>query len=104
MALKGNWNYPTTIRFGAGRIRELPQACAALGMRRPLLVTDPGLAALPMVANAVGLCRDASLHCAIFSDVRPNPVEQNVADGVRAHREGGYDGVIAMGGGSGDRK
>jgi len=101
MALKGNWNYPTTFRFGAGRIRELPQACAALGMRRPLLVTDPGLAALPLVANAAGICRDASLHCAIFSDVRPNPVEQNVADGVRAYREGGHDGVIAVGGGTG---
>ena len=101
MALKGNWNYPTTIRFGAGRIRELPQTCAALGMRRPLLVTDPGLAALSMVANAVGLCRDAGLHCAVFSDVRPNPVERNVTDGVRMFREGGHDGVIAMGGGSG---
>ncbi len=101
MALKGNWNYPTTVRFGAGRIRELPQACAALGIRRPLLVTDPGLAALPMVANAVNLCREAGLHCAVFSDVRPNPVEKNVADGVRAFREGSHDGVIAMGGGSG---
>jgi len=101
MALKGNWNYPTTIRFGAGRIRELPQACAALAMRRPLLVTDPGLAAMPMVANAVAFCRDAGLHCAIFSDVRANPVEQNVVDGVRMYREGGHDGVIAMGGGSG---
>jgi len=101
MTLKGNWNYPTTIRFGAGRIRELPQACAALGMRRPLLVTDPGLAALPMVANAAGSCRDAGLHCAVFSEVRPNPIEQNVSDGVRLYREGGHDGVIAFGGGSG---
>ncbi|MGQ0430059.1 MAG: iron-containing alcohol dehydrogenase [Gammaproteobacteria bacterium] len=100
-ALKGNWNYPTAIRFGAGRIRELPDACRTLGMQRPLLVTDPGLAALPMVANAVGHCRDAGLHCAIFSDVRPNPVEQNVADAVRVYRAGGHDGVIAMGGGSG---
>jgi len=101
MTLKGNWNYPTTIRFGAGRIRELPQACAALGMRRPLLVTDPGLAKLPMIANTVEICRTAGLHCAVFSDVRSNPVEQNVIDGVRAYREGGHDGVIAFGGGSG---
>lgn len=101
MTLKGNWNYPTSIRFGAGRIRELPQACAALAMRRPLLVTDPGLAALPMVAGAVAHCRDAGLHCAVFSDIRPNPVEQNIADGVRIFRAGGHDGVIAFGGGSG---
>ena len=47
MELTGNWNYPTAIRFGAGRISELPDACRVLGMERPLLVTDPGLAALP---------------------------------------------------------
>jgi len=100
MTLKGNWNYPTKILFGAGNIRKLPQACETLGMRRPLLVTDPGLAALPMVASAVGYCRDAGLHCAVFSDVRPNPVEPNVSDGVGLYREGGHDGVIAFGGGS----
>jgi hypothetical protein len=101
MTLKGNWNYPTRILFGAGNIRKLPQACETLGIRRPLLVTDPGLAALPMIANAVEICRGAGLHCAVFSDVRSNPVEQNVTDGVRAYREGGHDGVIAFGGGSG---
>lgn len=100
-ALRGNWNYPTRILFGAGNLKKLPQACASLGMNRPLLVTDPGLAALPMVANAVAYCREAGMPVAVFSDVRPNPIEQNVIDGVRAFREGGHDGVIAMGGGSG---
>jgi len=100
-ALRGNWNYPTRILFGAGNLKKLPQACASLGMKRPLLVTDPGLAALPMVANAAGYCREAGMPVAVFSDVRPNPVEQNVSDGVRAFRAGGHDGVIAMGGGSG---
>lgn len=99
--LRGNWNYPTRILFGAGNLKKLPQACASLGMKRPLLVTDPGLAALPMVANAVLYSREAGMPVAVFSDVRPNPVEQNVSDGVRAFREGGHDGVIAMGGGSG---
>jgi len=101
MNLKGNWNYPTRILFGAGNIKKLAQACETLGIRRPLLVTDPGLAALPMIANAVAICREAGLHCIVFSDVRSNPVEQNVIDGVRAYREGGHDGVIAFGGGSG---
>ena len=100
MELKGNWNYPTSIRFGAGRIRELPDACRSLGMRRPLLVTDPGLAALPMVAQAVGTCREAGLPCAVFSDVQANPVEENVNLGVAALQAGGHDGVIAFGGGS----
>ena len=98
--LTGNWNYPTLVRFGAGRIVELPQHCRALGMQRPLLVTDAGLAKLPMVARAVAICRDAGLACEVFADVQPNPVEANVTAGVAAFRSGGHDGVIAFGGGS----
>ena len=98
--LRGNWNYPTSIKFGAGRIVELPEHCRALGMQRPLLVTDAGLAALPMVANAVRLCREAGLGCEVFADVQANPVEANVSAGVAAYRSGGHDGVIAFGGGS----
>ena len=99
-SLAGNWGYPTSIRFGAGRIRELPDACRELGMNRPLLVTDPGVAALPMAAAAVSACEEAGLGCPVFSDVRPNPVGDNVSDGVAAFRAGDHDGVIALGGGS----
>ena len=98
--LRGNWNYPTLIRFGAGRIVELPDACKTLGIRKPLLVTDPGLAALPIVANVVELCRKAGLPCDVFSDVQANPVEANVIAGVELYKKRGYDGVIAFGGGS----
>ena len=98
--LSGNWNYPTPIRFGPGRIRELAQTCREFGIERPLLVTDPGLAALSMVTDAAQACRDSGLACEVFSDVRANPVESNVADGVRALRDGGHDGVIGFGGGS----
>lgn len=100
MELKGNWNYPTSIRFGAGRIAELPEACRGLGMHRPLLVTDPGLAALPMVERVTALCAAAGMPCAVFAEVQPNPVEENVTRGVAAYRAGGHDGVIAFGGGS----
>ncbi len=96
----GNWSFPAPIRFGAGRISELPLACLELGIRRPLLVTDPGLAALPMVNEAVESCAQAGLACAVFSDVRANPVEANVHDGVAALRDGDHDGIIAFGGGS----
>ncbi len=99
-ALKGNWNYPTAIRFGVGRIGELAGACRSLGMQRPLLVTDPGLAALPMVRQALAACRKEGLGCDVFSDVRGNPVARNVTDGVEAYRRGKHDGVIAFGGGS----
>lgn len=96
----GNWSFPAPIRFGAGRISELPRACLELGIRRPLLVTDPGLAGLPMVSDAVASCTQADLACAVFSEVRPNPVEANVHEGVRALRDGDHDGIIAFGGGS----
>ena len=98
--LSGDWNYPAPIRFGPGRIRELAQTCREFGIERPLLVTDPGLAALSMVTDAAQACRDSGLACEVFSDVRANPVESNVTDGVRALRDGGHDGVIGFGGGS----
>ena len=98
--LTGNWHYPTAVRFGPGRIRELAETCRELGIARPLLVTDPGLAAMPMVSEAAQSCRDAGLACAVFSDVRGNPVESNVTEGVRAFRDGGHDAVVAFGGGS----
>ena len=99
-SLTGRWNYPTSIRFGAGMIRELPRACSELGMHNPLLVTDAGLARLDMVRNAVESCRTAGLSCAMFSDVKPNPIEENVTTGVNAYRANSHDGVIAFGGGS----
>ncbi len=96
-----NWSYPTAIRFGAGRIKELPETCKAAGIIRPLLVTDAGLAKMPITANAVALLKAAGLPVAVFSDVQPNPVEANLTAGVAAFRAGRHDGVVAFGGGSG---
>jgi len=95
-----NWNYPTAVKVGAGRIRELPQWCKNLGMRRPLLITDPGLAALPLTGSVLELCRAAGLECALFHDIKGNPTGKNVDDGVAIFKAGGHDGVIAFGGGS----
>ena len=99
--LRGTWSYPTQVLFGAGKIRNLARACRGLGMTRPLLVTDPGLAGLPMVSDAIAANEAAGLPTGLFSDVRPNPAGRNVADGVTVYRDGGHDGVIAWGGGSG---
>jgi alcohol dehydrogenase class IV len=96
-----NWSYPTAVRFGAGRIKDLAEACRAAGIGRPLLVTDAGLAKLPITATAVGLLNEAGLPVAVFSDVQSNPVESNVEAGIAAFRKGNHDGVIAFGGGSG---
>jgi alcohol dehydrogenase class IV len=101
MALpSANWNYPTAIRFGAGRITELPAHCRDLGIDRPLLVTDPALAPLPMVRGAIEACAAAGLAIACFSEIRPNPVGADIAKGLAAFADGGHDGVIAFGGGS----
>lgn len=101
MSLVGNWSYPTAVKFGAGRIAELPAACEAAGIKRPLLVTDKGLAPLPITAATLDIMEAAGLGRGIFSDVDPNPSEINLAAGVAAFKEGGHDGVIAFGGGSG---
>jgi len=101
MSLTANWSYPTAIRFGAGRITEIAEACAATGMKKPLVVTDRGLAKLPLTANLLDLLEAAGLGRALFSDVDPNPTEINMQAGVEVYRAGGHDGVIALGGGSG---
>lgn len=99
--MNANWNYPTAIKFGAGRISELPAHARALGMKRPLLVTDKALAALPITQSALQLLNDAGLEAALFADVRSNPTEENLEAGVAAYRAGKHDGVVAFGGGSG---
>ncbi len=101
MKLIGNWNYPTQIRFGQGRISELAGACAQTGMQRPLLVTDRGLANLPVTKQVLEIMDREGLGRASFSDVDPNPRDQNLEYGVRFFQDGRFDGVIAMGGGSG---
>ncbi|MBR9862918.1 MAG: iron-containing alcohol dehydrogenase [Rhodobacteraceae bacterium] len=101
MSLTANWSYPTAIRFGAGRISELADACAAAGIKKPLLVTDKGLSYLPITQSTLDLMEAAGLGRAMFSDVDPNPTEQNAEAGIKMFRDGGHDGVIAFGGGSG---
>jgi len=101
MTLTANWSYPTAIRFGAGRIKELPEACAQAGIIRPLLVTDRGLANMAITRNALDILDAAGLGRALFSEVDANPNEMNLAVGLAAYRAGGHDGVVAFGGGSG---
>ncbi len=100
MKLVGNWSYPTSVRFGAGRIAEIAEACRVAGIRKPLLVTDRGLATMEITAKTRALIETAGLGNAMFSEVDPNPSDLNVAAGLKVYREGGFDGVIAFGGGS----
>ncbi|MFP7672305.1 iron-containing alcohol dehydrogenase [Marivita sp. S0852] len=101
MALTGNWSYPTAIRFGAGRISEIAEACKAANIAKPLLVTDRGLADMDITTKTLDLLDAAGLGRALFANVDPNPNEKNVEEGLKVYREGGFDGVVAFGGGSG---
>lgn len=101
MSITANWSYPTAIRFGAGRISEIANACATAGIQKPLLVTDRGLANMDITTKTLDLLEAAGLGRAMFADVDPNPNEKNAAAGVKAYNDGGHDGVVAFGGGSG---
>lgn len=98
--LSSNWNYPTNIKVGAGRVSELAGLCRNLGMQSPLLITDPGLAALPMIKRVMEDLATAGLNCGLYSAIKGNPTGDNVTAGVSRYRGNGHDGVIAFGGGS----
>ena len=101
MTITANWSYPTAIKMGAGRIKELADHCKSLGMKKPLLVTDRGLSTMPITKQALDILEAGGLGRAIFADVDPNPNEKNLEAGVKAFKDGGHDGVVAFGGGSG---
>ena len=95
-----NWHYPTKIIVGAGRIAELPVLCNELGTSNPLLVTDPGIANLPMMQSIKNICAQSNLPIVVFSQIKPNPTGQNIEDGVTTYLAGDHDGIVALGGGS----
>ncbi len=94
-AIKGNWNYPTTIWAGPGRLAELPAACLRTGIKNPLIVTDAGLLDNPMIATARSLVGGG-----LFGNVKGNPSSSHVEEGLAVFRAGHHDGVVAMGGGA----
>lgn len=96
----GIWRFPTEIRFGPGRVDELAPACVDAGMRRPLIVTDEGLAKHSMISGARDALQDAGMAAEVFSRVRGNPTGANILDGIEVFRDGDFDGVVAFGGGS----
>ena len=93
-----NWNYPTTVWFGPDRSQQIQQACDALGIKNPLIVTDPGLLQTPIIDE---INSNLSSKTNVYSDVQGNPTGSNVTNGVKVFLEGNHDGVIAIGGGSG---
>ena len=99
--MKTNWNYPTTIWVGEGRIKELIEACKNLNITKPLFVTDRDLINLKMVEDIISDLKKNFRDLSIFSNISGNPVGENVNDGVNEFKKNECDGVIAFGGGSG---
>jgi len=90
------FSFPTTIVFGPGAVDRLPAELLAKGARKPLLVADRGLAGTPVLARVHNLIP----HAALFTAVDPNPIEQNVTDGVAFYRAHHCDSIVGLGGGS----
>ena len=99
--MKINWNYPTTVWFGEGRIKDLHIACRSLKIKKPLFVTDQDLVKTDLVKNIINDPNLKNLLVNIFSNIKGNPVGSNVDEGVKVFKNGNHDGVIAFGGGSG---
>jgi alcohol dehydrogenase class IV len=100
LTYSANWNYPTNVKVGAGRVKELAGLCRTLGMQSPLLITDPGISALPMLQRVVDDVKTSGLQCGLFSAIKANPTGENVQNGVDYYKSHQHDGVIAFGGGS----
>lgn len=100
MAISGTWSFPTKVLFGAGRLREIGRSLKGLSVKRPLIVTDAGLAGHDMIATLTDLIAEDGLQSGVFADVKGNPVGANVTAGVAQYLDGGHDAIIAIGGGS----
>ena len=92
-----NWNYPTPIWFGPGRIKDIQKACDDLNILNPLIVTDPGILKTNIITK---LNNNLKTTAKIYSEVQGNPTGKNVKDGVDFFNSFQNDGVIAVGGGS----
>ncbi len=94
------WNYPTEIFCGAGALELLAQRCALAGMRRPLLVTDPGMLELPPLHAVREHLLAAGVDYALFHGLSGNPSLTEARAGAQVFAEGRHDSLIALGGGS----
>ena len=99
--MRSNWNYPTTVWVGEGRIYDIILACKNLKIEKPLFVTDKDLISLDFVKNILTIINKEFKNIKIFSNFSGNPVGDNVDEGVKEYKKNNCDGVIAFGGGSG---
>jgi len=96
-----DWTFPVPIAYGPGRLKELASLCAQAGMRNPLIVTDRGSRDLPFIADAQTYLQAGGMGAGLYASISPNPRDDEIAAGKTAYRNGGHDGIVAIGGGSG---
>jgi len=96
-----NWTFPVPIRYGPGRINELSEICQNKGIKKPLVVTDNGSKNLKFIENILTDLENNHLKPGLFSNISPNPRDTEILDGKLNFNKGDYDGIIAIGGGSG---
>ncbi|MEK7409642.1 MAG: iron-containing alcohol dehydrogenase [Acidobacteriota bacterium] len=94
------FSFPTRILFGCGAVRQLPRSLEETGVRKPLVVTDPGVRATPVFEAVVSVLNQAGLPHEVFAGVHGNPIEEDVLDSAARYRSAGCDGAIGLGGGS----
>lgn len=95
-----NWTFPIPIAYGPGRLSEIGLRCVAMGLSNPLIVTDKGSRDLPFISQLLVYLADAGLYSGIFSDISPNPRDDEIDAGCEVFRSGNHDAIIAIGGGS----
>ncbi|MFK7944008.1 MAG: iron-containing alcohol dehydrogenase [Paracoccaceae bacterium] len=96
-----DWTFPVPITYGPGRVAEIGAIAIRAGMTNPLVVTDQGSRDLPFIAEIQGHLRAAGLSSGLHAKIAPNPRDEEIAKGRALYRQGGHDGIIAVGGGSG---
>jgi alcohol dehydrogenase class IV len=94
------YNFPTTIRFGAGAIKELPAYLKANGLSKPMIVTDPVIAGLPFLKSIIKDLEAQHLSVEVFSDIHKNPVKSDVYKGTELWDQSSRDSIIGIGGGA----
>ena len=94
-----DWSFPIPIAYGPGRLGEIGQRCVAMGLLNPLIVTDKGSRDLPFISRLYRYLTDAGLSTAIFSEISPNPRDDEISIGCDSFRSGSHDAIIAIGGG-----
>ena len=94
------WSFPTTIVFGAGALGTLANHATRVGIKRALVVCDPGVRKAGLVDRAVKILAEGGVESRVFDGVDPNPVEKNVFDGVSQYKDFGATGLVAIGGGA----